>query len=124
MIVQDLLILEKQITEWRERNFPEGPDPQAQFLGVIEEVGELSRAILKRRQRIRGTAREHELAEIDAIGDILIFLQGYCTNRGWSITEIFYKTAHLVMKRDWIKDPQRGGETTTPQDMERSGQDF
>ena len=61
--------------EWSFSNF--GPttadnvnDP---LLGIIEELGELARAVLKKKQGIRGSAEAHDAAAFDAIGDMLIF---------------------------------------------------
>lgn len=62
--------------EWSISNF--GPttadnvnDP---IFGIIEELGELSRAVLKKKQGIRGSAEEHDAAAFDAVGDMLIFM--------------------------------------------------
>ena len=58
--------------EWSLRNFgPHGPDDPLD--GLIEEFGELHHAVLKRRQGIRGTAEEHDAAERDALGDMVIY---------------------------------------------------
>jgi NTP pyrophosphatase (non-canonical NTP hydrolase) len=81
-------------------------------LGVVEEVGELAHANLKEKQGIRGTTEEHIEAEKDAVGDILIYLTGYCSYRGWDMLELFEQTAEQVMKRDWLADPSKGEATT------------
>ena len=58
---------------WSLKNFgPHGPDDPLD--GLIEEFGELHHAVLKRRQGIRGTAEEHDAAERDALGDMVIYL--------------------------------------------------
>jgi hypothetical protein len=57
-------------------------------LGVIEEVGELSHAILKNRQGIRGMKEGPAFiaARDDAIGDILVYYIQLCTAQGGSVT--------------------------------------
>ena len=59
--------------EWSLRNFGRHPaaDPA---IGVVEELGELAHAVLKKRQGIRGTTEEHDAAARDAVGDIAIYL--------------------------------------------------
>jgi NTP pyrophosphatase (non-canonical NTP hydrolase) len=68
--------LQSQVGDWSRRNFPNN-SPADPFYGIVEEVGELSHAILKARQGIRGTKAEHEAAERDAIGDIVIYLADF-----------------------------------------------
>jgi NTP pyrophosphatase (non-canonical NTP hydrolase) len=92
---------------WRQRNFP-GADATQQLLGVVEEVGELSHAVLKRIQHIRGNSELHEAEAYDAIGDILIYLAGFCSYKGWDMMSIYEDTAKMVMARDWIADPVGG----------------
>jgi hypothetical protein len=73
--VIDWNVLIDEHTQWERRNFPDSnmPDP---IFGVMEELGELSHAHLKEAQSIRGTAEEHHMAAMDAIGDITIYLLG------------------------------------------------
>lgn len=69
---------------WIEHNFPDRtiPDPGESVMGVIEEVGELAHAILKKGQDIRGPASKHESAMIDAVGDITVYLLGVMSFSG------------------------------------------
>lgn len=83
-------------------------------MGVVEEVGELSHALLKQKQGIRGTFLEHELNAQDSVGDILIFLTGLCDAKGWDLEAITEKTVNHVLKRDWQKNPTTGGQTDGP----------
>jgi NTP pyrophosphatase (non-canonical NTP hydrolase) len=94
---------------WREINFP-GATPQDQFMGVVEEIGELSHADLKAKQNIRGSAEYHEAKAQDAVADTIIYLMGYCSLRGWDLSAILEETAAKVMKRDWNNDPLTGGD--------------
>jgi hypothetical protein len=70
------LALSNAVGEWGEANFgattPENASDPA--LGFLEEVGELTHAILKKKQGIRGTAEKHDADARDALGDMGIFL--------------------------------------------------
>lgn len=109
VVVPTLDEMQQQQKAWLDYNFPGEPD-YYQLLGIMEEGGELCHAALKRMQGIRGTAAEHTAAERDALGDILIYLLGYCNRRGYSAQEILLETWALVSKRDWQKNKQTGGE--------------
>jgi NTP pyrophosphatase (non-canonical NTP hydrolase) len=95
----DIDKIQQQQKLWAEYNFPENDDID-QFLGVVEEVGELAHAILKLRQGIR-LGEDHRAKEKDAIGDILIFLLGYCNDSNLNLLEILENTWGIVVKRDW-----------------------
>ena len=96
---------------WATRNFGEARDREYwhAFAGVVEEVGELSHAILKQEQSIRGTWDKHEALAQDAVGDIIIYLIDLCNLRGWDISAILHTTWNHVKRRDWNKDPVNGG---------------
>jgi hypothetical protein len=70
------LKLSNAVGEWGEANFgattPENASDPA--LGFLEEVGELTHSILKKKQGIRGTAEQHDADARDALGDMGIFL--------------------------------------------------
>ena len=93
--------------EWLNRNFGDktgdGVAQLEQFLGITEELGELAHALLKGRQGIRGSAEKHEAAAKDAVGDIFIFLSGFCCRKGWDLQEIIEETWAEVSQRDWTK---------------------
>lgn len=99
--------LQSRLHLWRQRNFPSA-DAEQQLLGVVEEVGELAHAVLKRKQGIRGTTVKHDADIEDAVGDILIFLAGFCSYEGINMQYIYEFTANQVMQRDWITWPQTG----------------
>lgn len=102
--------LQNEIQEWVEYNFLQGKpsDPNKPLFGAMEELGELSHAHLKQMQGIRGTAKEHELAAKDAIGDLIVYLIDYCNSRNFDLQEIVESTWNEVKKRDWIKYPKNG----------------
>lgn len=93
---------------WVEHNFGLGRTWEDPFMGLVEEVGELSRALLKQRQGIRGTREEHEAAAKDAVGDIVTYLADLCARRGWDLPEIVRDTWEAVRQRDWKAHPEDG----------------
>lgn len=106
----DLSDLQMEHEYWVHRNFPHETTYQA-FLGMVEEMGELAHAMLKSEQGIRGMSMEAARdAKIDAVGDLVIFLAGFCTMHGINLEEAVEDTWHKVKKRNWTKDPERGGE--------------
>jgi NTP pyrophosphatase (non-canonical NTP hydrolase) len=103
-IIHDLQI---DTGAWRERNFPDYTAHE-QFMGMVEEMGELSHAIIKGMQNIRHTPGEiHQLKE-DAVADLFIFMLGYCTKEGIDFEQALYRTWNQVRKRDWVKYPETG----------------
>lgn len=101
--------IEEEIARWIKHNFPDQESYQA-LLGVSEEVGELCHAHLKGSQGIRGDAAQHRAEARDAIGDIIIYLIGYCLAEGYSIQDAVQEAWAVAGKRDWRADPEKGGE--------------
>lgn len=99
--------LQNEMWRWQQTNFPNS-DFVDTFFGLVEEVGELSHALLKQRQKIRGKYDEHEENAKDAVGDILVFLINLCNFRGWDIEEILVDTWDQVSKRNWNKNKENG----------------
>src|SRR5581483_12067265 len=95
--------IQAENASWVQANFPHH-NTDHPLLGVIEEVGELCHAVLKRKQNIR-TEEDHIEKERDAIGDIVIFLMDYCTCRGYDLTTVVNEVWEKVRLRDWRKDP-------------------
>jgi len=103
----ELKEIQAEIVEWREHNFP-GNTAVQQFLGMVEELGEISHAILKGQQGIRGYS-EDDTAEIqDGVGDLMIFLINFCDLNGWDTLEILQNTWDEVKQRDWVAHPETG----------------
>lgn len=92
---------------WIAYNFP-SRESYYHLLGAVEELGELAHAHLKGLEQVRGTAQEHEAKAKDAIGDVIIFLAGYCSDRGFDLQEIVETTWQEVKMRDWRKNPVTG----------------
>jgi NTP pyrophosphatase (non-canonical NTP hydrolase) len=97
--------IQREAKVWLGRNFPDTTADQ-QFLGVVEEVGELAHAILKKKQGIRDTSAE---SAKDAVADIMIFLMNYCNMMDWDLMEIVQDVwVDEVCPRDWQKYPENG----------------
>jgi len=134
----DLTELTFEVGEWAEENFGDqdqirrninergkrrdpGADIGAMFcaMGVNEEAGELIHAVLKRAQGVRededGVGRE---AEVDAVGDIVIYLADFCHRRGYDLEECVRRAWDgEVSEREW--DSETAG--TTSMDSDRGG---
>lgn len=97
----DLSMAELQLRQraWSRRNFPNQKNYQC-ILGLVEEVGELAHAHLKLEQGIR-LEENLEDKRKDAVGDIVIFLAGYCNGVNISLSECVSKAWEEVSKRDW-----------------------
>jgi NTP pyrophosphatase (non-canonical NTP hydrolase) len=92
---------------WQDQNFPNAGRHEC-FYGVVEEIGELSHALLKMDQGIRGTQQEHMAEVKDAIGDIIIYLAGLSNKRGINLQEAVETAWDEVKQRNWVKYPKTG----------------
>lgn len=99
--------IQEEQKQWSKRNFPDSTHIEP-LMGMVEEIGELFHAELKRRQGIRGTEEEHIEAAKDAVGDVVIYMMDYCTKRGWDLEEIIAETWLQVQTRDWVNNPKSG----------------
>ena len=98
------------MTDWRKKNFPD-TDSTEQFMGMVEEMGELSHAILKRKQGIR-TNEDHDAAIVDAIGDIFIYMVNFCDLEGIDVVNAVHEAWFEVEQREWRKNPETGIESS------------
>ena len=71
--------IEEESSIWRSKNFPSNTTPffdsHEQLIGMTEEIGEL-------------WATENKENQADALGDLVIYMMGYCQRRGWSLASI------------------------------------
>lgn len=106
--LREVVDLQGEHFVWLNHNFP-NQKPHDALLGLIEEVGELSHAHLKRDQMIRGYTREKYKDEAkDAVGDIFIYLMSYCNTNGLSLASAIMGAWGEVKDRDWVKFPENG----------------
>jgi NTP pyrophosphatase (non-canonical NTP hydrolase) len=95
--MKNLNDIQQEQKEWSWENF--GPQsPLLPLLGVVEELGELAHAVLKREQGIRKD-ENHLHNEKDAIGDVCIYLLDYCNRRGFNLLELINESWDEVCKR-------------------------
>lgn len=97
----DFRVLQNEVSQWSYNNFGDQPAINP-FLGVVEEVGELSHALLKHNQGIRGVD-DKKLVEmkIDAVADIIIFLADFCGRNGIDMQDAVDLTWKQVKQRNW-----------------------
>lgn len=106
---QFLTWLQKQHAAWEAVNFPvSSQNSMHSLVGVVEEVGELAHALLKKDQGIRGTAEEHDAEAQDAIGDIFIYMAGLCNKNGWNLQSCIHRAWIEVGKRNWVDHKKDG----------------
>ncbi len=108
---RSLKLLQRKHHEWTERNFP-NPDKQEAMwralAGMMEELGELSHALLKREQGIRVASGSHDAEARDAIGDLIAYTLHLCSNEGWDFEDIVFEVLSEVHERDWVTYPNDG----------------
>lgn len=106
-----LSTLQVQLARWQNENFTATTNEHL-ALGIAEEAGELCHAILKHVQKIRGMADRdaYRAAALDAVADISIYCMNLCTGLRADYGTLIEETAQNVMKRNWNKDKQTGGE--------------
>ena|ERR1044071_8738143 len=103
--------IQEEAKEWSYRNFGNQPS-WTQVFGVMEELGELCHAYLKRHQKIR-TTEDHDEKIIDAAGDLVIFLINFCNTENLDLQQILNEVWDKVKQRDWKKDSEFGTESGT-----------
>lgn len=121
----ELAQLQSEYKVWSDRNFP-NETPEDQLIGALEELGELAHANLKGRSRIREGANARDVLrakERDAVGDVVIYLMGYCLKRGFSIAECVADAWDEVKHRDWVANPVDGRGTLQGVKPEKIGYD-
>lgn len=120
----DLSELTWEVGKWAEENFGDQYDIQHSItersrsavqqddvdigaifctLGVNEEAGELTHSVLKRAQGIRGDEEDvGPEAEMDAVGDIVVYLADFCHRRGYDLEECVQRAWDgEVSDREW-----------------------
>lgn len=120
----DFAELQRQVGEWSARNFPgkvaddplhgvseelgELTEAFAAYMEVVQAVGRLQHAFLKRKQGIRGTPEELFAKLNDAVGDLDVFLSDFCNQVGIDRQAATEEAWYEVRDRDWRKNPASG----------------
>lgn len=101
--------LQDELHAWRMYNFPDCT-PEDQFMGMVEEMGEIAHAMLKWKQGIRIENSIEATSKVrDGVADLTIFMMGLCSLFGWDFMELVASVARdEVMHRDWIRYPKNG----------------
>jgi NTP pyrophosphatase (non-canonical NTP hydrolase) len=113
--------LQDEVGRWSDQMFPDD-HAYHKLLGVIEEAGELAQtegdehlsgliiilgrlahAQLKTENKIR-VSQDHDRTAKDAIGEILIFLAGYCHKRGFQMQECAEETWNQIVAKRTRQD--------------------
>lgn len=110
---------QKEVVQWSDYNFGESRGIDAakdRLLGVQEEVGELSHAILKLTQGIR-MGEDHIGNAKDAVGDIMIYLADFCGKMGFCLDTCITDAWDVVKQRNWKNNPITGKAETAEGDI-------
>jgi NTP pyrophosphatase (non-canonical NTP hydrolase) len=91
-------LLQAEIVRWRAHNFPDGPVMDTLMRKLMEEVGELAKAISK---------SDHAQFE-DALGDIAVMLFGIAYTGRSSLGACVDHVWEEVSRRDYVKHPGTG----------------
>lgn len=75
--LSQITTLQEEQGNWQRANFPDSKAYQMRW-GMHEELGELIHAMLKRSQNIRGSAEQHTIKAVDAVGDFIIYTVAFC----------------------------------------------
>jgi NTP pyrophosphatase (non-canonical NTP hydrolase) len=106
----DIDLLQRQIREWHDYNFP-SDNLENSALGLSEETGEVCRAVLKQGQNIRGTKDFWDAEIRKEIGDVFIKLVEVASKLDSSpnsFATIILDRWEEIQQRNWIKFPQDG----------------
>lgn len=104
----DLHQMQQEHRRWADLNFGHYT-PQDQVMGMMEELGELSHAIIKHKQGIRGVG-DNNMKDlvIDAHCDLIIFSLGLANLLAYDLDVELDRTWGKVSKRDWNSNPETG----------------
>jgi len=95
--------LQYRVGRWHRRHFP-ALDTTRIVLKTVEEVGELAKARERRMaepaQRVGAEAQIAQIAEVDAIGDILVCLAALCSREDYNLGEIAESILTEIESRD------------------------
>ena len=101
--MSEIRALQTEVNEWVTRNFDNSE--LTAVVGMVEEVGELCRAVVKMEQGIRGTRAEW-FAEIrKEAGDVFIKLCDVARFYGFDLSDAIHERWAKVGARDWKADP-------------------
>ncbi|EGQ44328.1 MAG: MazG nucleotide pyrophosphohydrolase [Candidatus Nanosalina sp. J07AB43] len=97
---EDIAETQEAIYEWSLEQFGD-QDPENPLIGAQEELGEVSRIVLKEKQSIR---QDEEFAEEDLeveVADVVIYLLDFCARNDVSLSEGLHEARTKVLDRDF-----------------------
>lgn len=83
--------LQSEVGEWSQENFPGQPDVNP-YLGSSEETGELADAL--------SLDDQPDEEELDAVGDILVYLADFCAIRGLDYQDCYERVDEVERQHD------------------------
>lgn len=95
----DVSATQQAIYEWSLEQFGD-QDPENPLIGAQEELGEVSRIVLKGKQGIR----QEELADEDLemeVADIVIYLMDFCARNDIDLASGIHRARSKVLDRDF-----------------------
>lgn len=101
--------LQREVRPWEERNFGTDVPSYHRLLGMVEEIGEITHAFLKREQGIRGAREQHDEAIRDGLGDLSVYMAAFSNSEDINLEQAVRHTWEEVRERDWIAYPHTGG---------------
>lgn len=94
---------QQAINAWHSKNF-QPVSVERNQLNLTEETGELSRAIIKMKQGIRGTESEWLTEAYKEVGDVFISLCNVAGSLGIDLEQAIEDRWDSVSQRDWNTD--------------------
>ena len=101
--------LGKEIKDWAIKQFGEEDAESMFFASLVEEIGELSHALLKKKQKIRYTEEEVDQKIRQEIADVCIALMGLASKLDVDLEQAVLDKWNEVKTRDWKQNPISGG---------------
>lgn len=91
--------IQDRLHEWRSEEYPEWTE-RAMVTGAMQELGEVAEVLDKGEFYHQAEYSDEEL--MDEIGDVVIYMIGLASMRGYSAEECLQMAAEKVLEdRDW-----------------------
>lgn len=96
---EDVETTQQAIYEWSLEQFGD-QDPENPLIGAQEELGEVARIVLKRKQGIRQDELSDKDLEMET-ADIIIYLMDFCARNNVSLAEGLDRARNKVLDREF-----------------------
>lgn len=91
--------LQDEIATWGRKNFPDRTE-RTMLLTLMDELGELTRSVLKRDAGIR-SEEDNDVTIYEAVGDIAFSLIEFCNFHDIDVERCMHDAWIEVRKMDW-----------------------